>query len=115
MYQPAGYYKDEDNIGIIFDSGCTTTITPYTSDFEGQITSVKKTITGLGSTSEVVGEGTVRRTFRNNYGCAQNIKVKVYHVPTSNLRLFSPQSYFAHEKRVVSYDNGWNHVYIWVR
>ena len=46
-----------------------------------------------------MGEGTVRWTFRDDYGCAQNIRVKAYHVPTSNVRLFSPQSYFAHEQK----------------
>ena len=70
LYQPAGYYKDEDNDGIIFDSGCTTTITPFTSDFEEQMTPIQKTITGLGLASEVVGKGTVRWTFKDDYGCA---------------------------------------------
>ena len=60
MYQLVGYYIYEDNIGITFDSGCTTTITTYTSDFDSTIIPVQKKITRLGSTSEVLGEGTVK-------------------------------------------------------
>ena len=91
LYQPAVLYTDAtDQTGIIFDSCCTTTITPYASDFNVPITQVKKSITGLGATATVKGEGTARWTFRDDYGCTQHIIVKSYHVPTSSVRLFSP-------------------------
>ena len=60
MYQLVGYYIYEDNIGITFDSSSTTTITTYASDFDSTIIPVQKKITGLGSASEVLGEGTVK-------------------------------------------------------
>ena len=63
LYQPVEYHSEDDNIGIIFDSGYTTTIKSYASDLYGAITPVQKTITGLGLTSTVQGEGTVKWTF----------------------------------------------------
>ena len=60
LYQPAGYYTYERNIGVIFNSECTTNITPYASDFDGTITSVQKSITGIGYTSNVMVEDMVK-------------------------------------------------------
>ena len=33
----------------------------------------------------------------DDYGVLQRVKVKTYYIPTSNVRLFSPQSYFQSE------------------
>ena len=53
---------------------------------------------GLGATVQVKGEGMVKWEFRDDYGVKQVIEVKGYYIPTSKVRLFSPQSYFKQEK-----------------
>ena len=35
--------------------------------------------------------------FYDDYGVLQRVQVKSYYIPTSNVRLFSPQSYFRQE------------------
>ena len=52
---------------------------------------------GLVAAPQVKGEGTVEGTFKDDYGVNQFIRVHVYYIPTSSVRLFSPQSYFIQE------------------
>ena len=47
---------------------------------------------------EVGGEGTVLWSFYDDYGVIQHIQVYAYYIPTSPVRLFSPQHYFRQEK-----------------
>ena len=49
---------------------------------------------GLGAASQVTGEETIEWTFRDDYGIEKYIQVKGYHIPSSKVRLFSPQKYF---------------------
>ena len=83
---------------MVFDSGCTISITPFKEDFVGDISPVRNTITGLSSTVEVEGEGTCVWSFYDDYGVIQHIKIKAYYIPSSPVRLFSPQHYFKQEK-----------------
>ena len=89
---------DNGDIPVVFDSGCTISITPYKEDFVGGLTPVKKTITGLSSTVEVEGEGTVWWSFYDDYGVIHHIKVKAYYIPSSPVRLFIPRHYFKQER-----------------
>ena len=98
LFAPKGFYADNGDRPVVFDSGCSVSITPYKDDFVGKITHVKKTITGLSSTVQVEGEGTVLWSFYDDYGVIQHIKVKAYFIPSSPVRLFSPQHYFKQEK-----------------
>ena len=52
---------------------------------------------GLGATVNVVGEGTIGWSFRDDYGVKRKVQVKEYIVPASKVRLFSPQAYFIQE------------------
>ena len=98
VFIPVGLYVgDPKEVPIVFDSGCSVAVTPYEQDFIGTITPVEKTITGLGSKVEVVGERKIKWLFRDDYGVQQTILVKGYYIPTSPIRLFSPQSYFQQE------------------
>ena len=45
---------------IIFDSGCTHTVTPFRDDFVGKVKSVRKLMKGLGAAAEVIGCAPVR-------------------------------------------------------
>ena len=76
---------------MIFDSGCTHAVAPVESDFVGEITSINKLMNGLEAIVNVVGVGTVGWSFRDDYGLMRRVLVKVYHVPASKVRLFSPQ------------------------
>ena len=42
----------------------------------------------------VVGEGTIGWSFRDDYGVKKKVQVKAYLVPASKVILFSPQAYF---------------------
>ena len=42
LFLPTGYYTDSQQMNIVFDSGCTTSVTPNKSDFIGEITTVNK-------------------------------------------------------------------------
>ena len=81
LFMPKGFYLDSGDKPVVFDSGCTVSITPFKEDFVGKIKPVKRTITGLSSTVEVEGEGTVLWSFYDDYGVIQHIKLKhiIYH------------------------------------
>ena len=53
---------------------------------------------GLSSTAQVEGEGMVNWSFYDDYGVIQHVKVQAYYIPSSTVRLFSPQHYFKQEK-----------------
>ena len=62
------YAGSRDQIPIVFDSGCSITVTPCKDDFFGLITPVNKTMIGLGTNTQLVGEGLVKWVFRDDYG-----------------------------------------------
>ena len=62
------YVRGDDDIHIAFDSGCYVAVTPNKEDLCGPITSVNKTMIGLGATARMEGEGLVEYTFRDDYG-----------------------------------------------
>ena len=98
VFIPVGLYVgDPQEVPIVFDTGCSVAVIPYKEGFIGPITPVEKTMTGLGSKVDVVGEGKLRWVFRDDYGVKQTIIVKGYYTPNSSIRLFSPQSYFQKE------------------
>ena len=72
-------------------------MTPYESDFIGSITPVTKVINGLGSTVNVMGEGIIGWSFRDDYGVQRKVQVKTYLVPASKVRFFSPYTCFIEE------------------
>ena len=102
---------DSGDRPIVFDSGCTISISPYKEDCVGGLTQINKPITGLSSTVEVEGEGAVLWSFYDDYGVIQHIKVKAYYIPSSPVRLFSPQHYFKQEKGGSFKINGYGYVF----
>ena len=94
-----GLYIGEDtNIHIVFDSGFSVSITPSKDYFQGKMTPVTKTMAGLGTPAQIDEEGIVSWKVKDDYGVTQVIKIKAYYIPSSSIRLFSPQSYFIQEK-----------------
>ena len=90
-------YNSDRGIPIIFDSGYTHEVIYFKVDFIGDIKPVRKLMNGLGATSEFVEEGTVLWQFRDDFGVIKRVKVPIYLVPASKVRIFSPQSYFRQE------------------
>ena len=52
---------------------------------------------GLGATATITGIGTVGWSFRDDYGVLKRVLVEAYLIPSSKVRLFSPQQYFKQE------------------
>ena len=99
LFTPVGLYMNEYQLPIIFDSGCSVSVSLYKKDFGYTLTMTTeaKTMQGLGATVQVQGEGKVRWIFKYDYGVSQEVDIKAYYIPTSSVRLFSPQSYFIQE------------------
>ena len=53
-----------------------------------------KELHGIADTVKIEGIGTVEWTIRDVFGRVCLIRTQAYYVPSSNNRLFSPQSYF---------------------
>ena len=99
LFLPRGRYVGKDGVPIIFDTGCSISVTPHKQDFVGTIRPMNKLMTGLSSKAEIKGAGKVKWEFRDDFGVSQVILVEAYYIPTSSARLLSPQSYFQQEKR----------------
>ena len=69
LFLPIGLYVgSRDQIPIIFNFGCSIAVILCKDDFSGPITPVNKTMIGLGTNAQVVGEGMVKWVFRYDYG-----------------------------------------------
>ena len=42
VFIPVGMYVNDNDINIVFDTGCSVAVTPYREDFIGPITKVNK-------------------------------------------------------------------------
>ena len=80
---------------VVFDSGASFGLTPFIEDF---ITYEKARIEvkGIGSQNTVVGYGTVLYRCTATDGSSCFIPGLAYHLPSTDVRLFSPQAYFQH-------------------
>lgn len=78
---------------LIVDSGASKCITPLRSDFVKYRPSTA-VIHGLSSTCNVAGEGIVNWNVIDTEGNQVPIQVPGYHIPTADVRLFSPQDFF---------------------
>ena len=90
-------------ISIIFDSGCTISVTRCESDVIGFITPVSKTMRQLGVNAKLVCEGLIKLCFNDDFGVLQHIQARAYLVSSVPITLFSPQSHF---KKVRSENGG---------
>ena len=80
---------------IVIDTGASVSITPILEDF---VTPLDKTnipeMRGVTELVQVIGTGTVEWTIRapDNRICI--IRTQAHYIPTADIRLFSPQTYF---------------------
>ena len=91
------YLSNNDNseLPIVFDTGCSLSVTPYEGDF---ITALEEpdvdVMKGLSDTVAIKGVGMVQWTVRDYHGIVGTIITRAYLVPQASIRLFSPQTYF---------------------
>ena len=62
-----------DSKPIIFNSGCSITVTPGRQDVVGELRPINKQMSGLDGTSDVEGEGIIEWIFRDDFGTYQVI------------------------------------------
>jgi hypothetical protein len=86
----------ERDVPVIIDTGCSVSITPFKSDF---ITPIQKAdcsqIKGFAEhTSPIEGIGWIEWPIVDMLGNVALIRTSGYYVPSADIRLFSPQTYF---------------------
>ena len=86
LFLPPGLYFEKDTIPIIFDSGCTTSVTPYLTDFVNPPTPVDKYMEILSSSSKVKVQGLVDCTLKDDYVIRYHLKVNTYYISTRSVR-----------------------------
>ena len=90
----------DTDLPVVIDSGASRSLTPNLSDFVGPLRECSvDTLKGLGGKSLVVGVGTVEWTIRDLYGKTGKVRTEAYYVPSAEIRLFSPQTYFQELER----------------
>jgi hypothetical protein len=77
---------------LVWDTGASLGLTPYRADFFDYI-EVSIPVKDVTKTNYVVGIGTVIYRFQNDKGEDVFLPCIAYHLPTADIRLFSPQTY----------------------
>lgn len=89
-----------DDMPIVFDTGCSLSITPFKEDFVDDLGEPDcKEMKGLADSTRIEGMGTVEWTVRDLYGQVGTIRTKAYLIPQATIRLFSPQEYIFENHR----------------
>ncbi|KAG7345831.1 hypothetical protein IV203_033362 [Nitzschia inconspicua] len=84
-----------EETAVILDTGASCSVTPHLSDFVSDIVPAKFTeLNSLDSSIQVHGQGTVEWTVQDMDGNVRIIRTTALYVPSGNIRLFSPQTYF---------------------
>ena len=80
---------------IVFDTGASISLTPFIEDFvDGGLEECKDDrINGINSSAVVKGEGWIEWTIRDKHNNVCLVRTRAYYVPSSRVRLFSPQAY----------------------
>ena len=76
---------------LVWDTGASFGLTPFRGDFI-DYTECSITINDIARSNQVIGVGTTLHKFKHN-GSYIFIPCLSYHLPTANIRLFSPQTY----------------------
>lgn len=85
-------------IPVVLDTGASIAVSPCRNDFVSPIEKLDLELNGLDHSIKVVGTGWVEWHIRDYFGRVGLIRTKAYYVPSSHVRLFSPQSYFKEHK-----------------
>ena len=81
-----------ENVALVWDTGASYGLTPYRQDFIDyvEVTIPVKDVTKV---NQVVGMGTAIFKFKDSDGKTIFLPCIAYHLPSADIRLFSPQTY----------------------
>ena len=103
----AGYIMQSDGemTPIVFDTGCSFSLTPFFSDFTQPLEKTEvDNMKGLSKDPvQVQGVGWVEWPIRDVFGKILIVRTKAFYVPQASMRLMSPQMYFREQQG----GNGW--------
>ena len=87
--------RKQVNTPIVFDTGCSVSISPHLEDFIGPLEKLENaTIRGVGNVKHrIEGVGMVEWTVYDMNGEVFTIRTRAFYVPSSDIRLFSPQTF----------------------
>ena len=88
----AGSNIDPKTMVLIWDTGASAGLTPFLSDFIDYV-EVDFEIMDVTKVNKVVGIGTTLHKFVDNKGKVVYLPMVAYHLPNTDVRLFSPQIY----------------------
>ena len=91
-------FVDSSRMEIVLDTGATISVTPFRDDFVEWEDKSTATLSGITADAEVCGVGTVLWKIKDDRGRTQHVPTRAYYVPQAQVRLFSPQNYFAENK-----------------
>ena len=95
----AGVYladgRPGSNAPIVFDTGCSVSITPFEDDFVTPLVEAPHAqLDGLVDVVKVKGVGTVEWPIRDVFGQVAMLRHQAYYCPEADIRLEGPISYF---------------------
>ena len=87
--------KKEDTFVIIWDSGCSISVSPDRDDFVGPLTKPpnKSSIQGISNSLKIQGIGHVRWSVLDTKGKLRHLKLPAHFIPKLNQRLLSTSSF----------------------
>jgi len=95
----AKYSRLDELFDLIIDTGASISITHDIRDFVGPLTPLspaESTVSGLSSNVLAQGIGMIVWNLHDEHGKIRKITTPGYYIPESQMRLFSPISYFRH-------------------
>jgi hypothetical protein len=92
MHQSASDHLNPKTLILIWDTGASAGLTPFWSDFIDYV-ECKIDVRDITKVNKVVGNGTTLHKFVDNNGNHVYLPCVSYHLPTTDVWLFSPQIY----------------------
>jgi hypothetical protein len=92
MHQSALDRLDPNTLILIWDTGASAGLTPFWSDFIDYV-KCEIDVRDITKVNKVVGIGTTLHKFMDDNGNHDYLPCVSYHLPTTDVRLFSPQIY----------------------
>jgi hypothetical protein len=92
MHQPVPDHIDPRTLILIWDTGGSAGLTPFRSDFIDYV-ECEINVRDVTKVNKVVGIGTTLHKFVDSVGNAVYLPCVSYHLPSTDVRLFSPQVY----------------------
>jgi hypothetical protein len=92
MHQPVQGHLDPKTLMLIWDTGGSAGLTPFRSDFIDYV-ECEIDVRDVTKVNKVIGIGTTLHKFMDNDGNDVYLPCVSYHLPTTDVRLFSPQVY----------------------